>query len=376
MMSDPPNLRQRMLPGRHSVSASWWLSTRMEVRSIGAVQHAVCELAGPTVCSVVAEVPQVDHRVGQGLEGIVDIGDDLVANENAPEFVLPSEDAFDGAKALFEDGRTEQAFGSALGGLSAARVLVDVRYHVAVEGRFAVGFAIVDTVEADGAPSKIDANGTGDARQLRQCLTQQRRLVAIARGCDEWRDHIAVAVAKRDNFVALDVLVPAEANVVAALLGDGCGAVAVNDRGVKQVAFEKGLHRTREDGVDAAVGHPAAKRTVDARVVDFGSPIAARLNRQRLPLTPQVELQQDVVEDLVQRQFDVRPPASTREVRQDKFIKLLETQIRWNPLPLLALRHFSRQSRRILPEATGFPRTQCLCALAADSDFRKTRNQL
>ena len=66
------------------------------------------------MCSVVAEVPQVDHRVGQGLEGIVDIGDDLVANENAPEFVLPSEDAFDGAKALFEDGRTEQAFGSRL----------------------------------------------------------------------------------------------------------------------------------------------------------------------------------------------------------------------------------------------------------------------
>src|SRR5665647_1830557 len=341
MMSDPPNLRQRMLPGRHSVSASWWLSTRMEVRSIGAVQHAVCELAGPTVCSVVAEVPQVDHRVDQGLEGIVDIGDDLVANENAPEFVLPSEDALDGAKALFEDGITEHTFGSTLGGFSAARVLVDVRNHVAVEDRFAVGFAIVDPVEADGAPSKIDANGTGDARQLRQCLTQQRRLVAIARGCDEWRDHIAVAVAKRDDFVA-------------PLLGDGCGAVAVNDRGVKQVAFEKGLHRTREDGVDAAVGHPAAKRTVDSRVVDFGSPIAARLNRQRLPLTPQVELQQDVVEDLVQRQFDVRPPASTREVRQDKFIKLLETQIRWNPLPLLALRHFARQSRRILPEAAGF----------------------
>ena len=54
----------------------------------------------------------------------------------------------------------------------------------------------------------------------------------------------------------------------------------------------------------------------------------------------------------------------------------LMCQIRWNPLPLLALRHFARQSRRILPEATGFPRTQCLCALAVDSDFRKTRNQL
>lgn len=113
---------------------------------------------------------------------------------------------------------TEHTFGSTLGGFSAARVLVDVGNHAAIEDRLAVGLAIVDAVKTDDAASKIDANGTGDARQLRQCLTQQRGLVAIARGCDEWRDHIAVAVAKRDNFVALDVLVPAEANVVAAFL--------------------------------------------------------------------------------------------------------------------------------------------------------------
>ena len=55
------------------------------------------------MCSVVAEVPQVDHRVGQGLEGIVDIGDDLVATENAPELVFPGEHSLDGAKALFEE---------------------------------------------------------------------------------------------------------------------------------------------------------------------------------------------------------------------------------------------------------------------------------
>ncbi len=69
-------------------------------------------------------------------------------------------------------------------------------------------------------------------------------------------------------------------------------------------------------------------------------PIAACLNRQRLPLTPQVELQQDVLEDLVQTQFDVRPTATASKVRQDKFIKVLNTLTRWNPLPLLALRHF------------------------------------
>ena len=142
------------------------------------------------------------------------------------------------------------------------------------------------------------------------------------------------------------------------------------------MAIEQGLHRTGEDGIDAAVGHPTAKRTVDARVVDFGSPIAAQLNRQRLPWTPQVELQQDVVEDLVQRQFDVWTSAPTREVRKDKSIKLLNTQTRWNPLPLLALRHFVCQSRRILPDAAGLSQTQCSCGLADNSNSRKTRNQL
>jgi hypothetical protein len=78
----------------------------------------------------------------------------------------------------------------------------------------------------------------------------------------------------------------------------------------------------------------------------------------------------------VQRQFDGWSAPPTREVRQDKFIKLLRGQTRWNPLPVLAFRHFACQNRRILPDAAGFPRTQCLCALAADSDFRKTRNQL
>lgn len=66
------------------------------------------------VCSVVAEVPQVDHRVGQGLEGIVDIGDDLVANENAPEFVLPSEDAFDGAKRSLKMAKLNKRLGPRL----------------------------------------------------------------------------------------------------------------------------------------------------------------------------------------------------------------------------------------------------------------------
>ena len=85
---------------------------------------------------------------------------------------------------------------------------------------------------------------------------------------------------------------------------------------------------------------------------------------------------QDVVEYLVQRQLDVRPSAPTREVRQDKFIKLLKVQTRWNALPVLAFRHLDCQSRRILPDAPDMAQTQCSCGLTDNSVFQKTRNPL
>lgn len=66
---------------------------------------------------------------------------------------------------------------------------------------------------------------------------------------------------------------------------------------------------------------------------------------------------------------------TAREVRQDKFISL-NTQTRWNPLPVLALRHFVCQSSRILPDAADLTQTQCSRGLADNSNFRKTRNQL
>lgn len=67
-----------------------------------------------------------------------------------------------------------------------------------------LGLAIVDAVKTDDAASKIEANDTGDARHLRQRLPQQRRLIAVARRGDKWRNHVALAVIKRDDLVALD----------------------------------------------------------------------------------------------------------------------------------------------------------------------------
>lgn len=163
------------------------------------------------------------------------------------------------------------------------------------------------------------------------------------------------------------MLVPAKANVVAALLGDGGRAVTVNDGCIEEIGIKKGLHRTREDGIEAAVDYPSPKRPVGARVVDFRLPICVLFNRQLFPLAPQVEHAQDVVEYLVQGQLDVRPSAAPREVWQDKLIKLCKAQTRWNPLPVLAFRHFDRQSRRIFPEAAGLAQTQSSCGLAVNS---------
>lgn len=49
---------------------------------------------------------------------------------------------------------------------------------------------------------------------------------------------------------------------------------------------------------------------------------------------------------------------SQPDVPQDKFIKLMKTRLRWNSLPLLALRHLDSLSGSILPQATRLPSTQ------------------
>ncbi|MFP3646406.1 hypothetical protein [Paraburkholderia sp. SIMBA_054] len=55
----------------------------------------------------------------------------------------------------------------------------------------------------------------GDAVQSGQRLTQQRRFVAVARGRNEWRDHVAAAIAEGDHLVPFQVLVSAVPQVVA-----------------------------------------------------------------------------------------------------------------------------------------------------------------
>jgi len=50
-------------------------------------------------------MPQVDHRIGQGLERVMQRTDAFEAQQQAPELVFPGKHALDGAETLFKDKR-------------------------------------------------------------------------------------------------------------------------------------------------------------------------------------------------------------------------------------------------------------------------------
>ncbi len=98
-----------------------------------------------------AEMPQVDHRIGQGLERVMQRTEALETQQQAPEFIFPGKHALDGAKTLFEDGGIEQRLAATPGCFPGARIGVDVGRPAAIEYGLAVRPAIVDAVEADDA---------------------------------------------------------------------------------------------------------------------------------------------------------------------------------------------------------------------------------
>jgi len=144
--------------------------------------------------------------------------------------------------------------------------------------------------------------------------------------------------------------VPAEAEVVAALLGSGRRAIAMDDRDIKQLVLVKPPHRAGENGIDAAVSLPPAEGTVNARVVDFGTAIVILVDRQFLLLAAQIEQLQNVVEDLQQTELRCRAAAADGQVRQDRLFKQSEIQLRGNRLPMAASSHSSPPENWILPD--------------------------
>jgi hypothetical protein len=295
-------------------------------------------------------MPQIGHRIGQGFERVVQRTEAFEAQQQAPELVFPGKHALDGAKAFVKNGGIEQRLAAAPGCFPGARIGVDVGRHAAIEDGLAVRSAIVDAVETEDGAAQREADGASDARDLRQCVAQQRRFIAVAWRRNERRDHVAVPIAEGDDLVALDLLVATEAEVVAAFLCRGRRAVAVDDVGVEQIGRMQRGDRTGEDPVKTALRLPVPEHPVNARVMNFRTAVPICCDRQFLPLATHVQQPQEVVEDRMQRQFRRRTAAPHDQMGQDKLGELREAQMGGNPLPLLAFRHIDRQSDRILAQ--------------------------
>ena len=103
-----------------------------------------------------AEVPQVDHRVRQGLERIVQLADAIEAIEQAPAFVLPGKHPFNGVEAFFKNGRNKDRLATSPGSFPASRIGIDIRHHAAIKNGFSILSAIIDTCLLYTSPSPRD----------------------------------------------------------------------------------------------------------------------------------------------------------------------------------------------------------------------------
>ena len=102
-------------------------------------RNEIPPVAGSGRGSDLAVVPEIDHRVGEGLECVVQPADALEAQQQPAEFVFPGKYPLNRPEALLEDGRLENRLVAPLGLRSAARIGVDVGNHAAVEDRASVG---------------------------------------------------------------------------------------------------------------------------------------------------------------------------------------------------------------------------------------------
>src|ERR1700733_15269504 len=104
------------------------------------------------------------------------------------------------------------------------------------------------------------------------------------------------------------------ADAVAALFGDGVGAIAMQDGEIKVVLLRQMSHAGDERLVKRAVVSPFREHLVDGRVVDQGGPIARRGYWHALPLHTRIEDPQNQIENAVIPQFAFRPAHGHREV--------------------------------------------------------------
>ena len=132
--------------------------------------------------------------------------------------------------------------------------------------------------------------------------------MTIARGCNKRSYHIAVAIGEAtsrseitegNHFIALDVLMSAESEIIAAFLRCCFRPITVDYADVEVLLLVKLGHRAGKNSIKAPMAFKSSQGPIDSCVVYFWSPILVLLDGQLFPLTPKVQKFQNVVKDHV-----------------------------------------------------------------------------
>jgi len=104
-------------------------------------------------------------------------------------------------------------------------------------------------------------------------------------------------------------------------------------------------HRPGKNRIKTSLGFKPPKGALDSAVVDLWSTRFIFFDGQFFPLTSEVQQFQNIVKERVQRELRLRTTTAKVEVGQDKFLELLQGQIRGNPLPGFRFSHDYSNSR-------------------------------
>src|SRR5208283_1294364 len=122
----------------------------------------------------------------------------------------------------------------------------------------------------------------------------------------------------REDFFALLVFVAGIADPIAAFLGHGVGAIAMQDTEIEVVVRRQMPHTGDKCLFKRSIVGPFRESFVDCRVMDSRLSVGCPWDRQALPLHACVEHPQNEVEDAMIAEFTPRPPPGHRQVRKDK----------------------------------------------------------
>ena len=240
------------------------------------------------------------------------------------------------------DGGIEQTLPPPLRGLPVARVFLDVRDETRVEDGFAVTPGIKPAIGIEMRAVKVQIRQSGHPLQGVQSRWKEYGIGLIHRRHRKRSQHEAVIVHDRDDLLTPLMFVAGMADAVAALLGDGVGAIAMQDVEIKLVMLRQVPHAGDERLLERAVVSPFREHLIDGRVVDQVGPVGRSGYWHAFPLHTRIEDSQDQIEDAVIAQFAFRPAHGHREVREDKCDELRPRELHGNRRRGLALCHIAR----------------------------------